>query len=178
MQQQLCAFFYLPQRWKQTPDKTPDNDPSSSSSLLRPHFSLTSCPTNHFFPFQLQSSFSSVPPSSSPALTQSPSVSSSPPSHFSPLLRHLSHLHLSPPLRTSFSSLQRFFVALLAPLCLLPSPAEAWFRVGVVGPWGCDPLFAKALPSVAAQLAVNRINKDPSLSYAATFDYAVLQVHH
>jgi len=45
-----------------------------------------------------------------------------------------------------------------------------------VGPWGCDPLFAKALPNVAAQLAVNRINRDPSLSYAATFDYAVLQV--
>ncbi|KAF7653439.1 hypothetical protein LDENG_00082850 [Lucifuga dentata] len=51
----------------------------------------------------------------------------------------------------------------------------AWFQVGVVGPWGCDPLFAKALPSVAAQLAINRINRDPSLSYAATFDYAVLQ---
>ncbi|TKS93231.1 Retinal guanylyl cyclase 2 [Collichthys lucidus] len=51
----------------------------------------------------------------------------------------------------------------------------AWFRVGVVGPWGCDPLFGKALPSVAAQLAINRINKDPSLSYGTTFDYAVLQ---
>ncbi|XP_041635723.1 retinal guanylyl cyclase 2 [Cheilinus undulatus] len=60
--------------------------------------------------------------------------------------------------------------------CLLPcSTQAAWFRLGVVGPWGCDPLFAKALPSVAAQLAVNRINKDPSLSYAATFDFVVLQ---
>uniref|UniRef100_A0A3Q3JWN1 Guanylate cyclase n=1 Tax=Monopterus albus TaxID=43700 RepID=A0A3Q3JWN1_MONAL len=48
----------------------------------------------------------------------------------------------------------------------MPFPAgAAWFRVGVVGPWGCDPLFAKALPSVAAQLAINRINRDPSLSY-------------
>uniref|UniRef100_A0A3Q1IGT6 Guanylate cyclase n=1 Tax=Anabas testudineus TaxID=64144 RepID=A0A3Q1IGT6_ANATE len=77
---------------------------------------------------------------------------------------------------SSSVGLQRFFLAFLASLCLLPNPAEAaWFRIGVVGPWGCDPLFAKALPSVAAQLAVNRINKDPSLSYAATFDYAVLQ---
>uniref|UniRef100_A0A673AWT8 Guanylate cyclase n=1 Tax=Sphaeramia orbicularis TaxID=375764 RepID=A0A673AWT8_9TELE len=50
-----------------------------------------------------------------------------------------------------------------------------WFRVGVLGPWGCDPIFAKALPSVAAQLAVNRINKDPSLSFAHTFEYIVLQ---
>uniref|UniRef100_A0A671VJI3 Guanylate cyclase n=1 Tax=Sparus aurata TaxID=8175 RepID=A0A671VJI3_SPAAU len=65
---------------------------------------------------------------------------------------------------------------LLASLCLFPCPAQAtWFQVGVVGPWGCDPLFAKALPSVAAQLAVNRINRDASLSYAVTFDYAVLQ---
>uniref|UniRef100_A0A3P8T8Y2 Guanylate cyclase n=1 Tax=Amphiprion percula TaxID=161767 RepID=A0A3P8T8Y2_AMPPE len=65
-----------------------------------------------------------------------------------------------------------FLLVLLASLCLLHCPAEAaWYRVGVVGPWGCDPLFAKALPSVAAQLAVNRINKDPSLSYAVTFDY-------
>ncbi|XP_036966905.1 retinal guanylyl cyclase 2 [Acanthopagrus latus] len=65
---------------------------------------------------------------------------------------------------------------LLASLCLFPCPAQAtWFQVGVVGPWGCDPLFAKALPSVAAQLAVNRINRDPSLSYAVTFDYVVLQ---
>uniref|UniRef100_A0A3B5BIT7 Guanylate cyclase n=1 Tax=Stegastes partitus TaxID=144197 RepID=A0A3B5BIT7_9TELE len=60
-----------------------------------------------------------------------------------------------------------FLLVLLASLCLLCCPAQAaWYRVGVVGPWGCDPLFAKALPSVAAQLAVNRINKDPSLSYA------------
>ena len=68
-------------------------------------------------------------------------------------------------------------LVLLASLVLLLCPAQAVsFRVGVVGPWGCDPLFAKALPSVAAQLAVNRINRDPSLSYAVTFDYIVLQV--
>ncbi|XP_076581448.1 retinal guanylyl cyclase 2 isoform X2 [Chaetodon auriga] len=71
---------------------------------------------------------------------------------------------------------QRFLLVLLVSLCLLPCSVQGTlFKVGVVGPWGCDPLFAKALPSVAAQLAVNRINRDPLLSYAATFDYAVLQ---
>uniref|UniRef100_A0AAZ3QW83 Guanylate cyclase n=1 Tax=Oncorhynchus tshawytscha TaxID=74940 RepID=A0AAZ3QW83_ONCTS len=50
--------------------------------------------------------------------------------------------------------------------CLLVPPA--W-------PWSCDPLFSKALPSVAAQLAVNRINRDPVLSLAATFDYVILE---
>nr|XP_020509629.1 retinal guanylyl cyclase 2-like [Labrus bergylta] len=67
-------------------------------------------------------------------------------------------------------------LVLMTCLCFLPCPAQAaWFQVGVVGPWGCDPLFGKALPSVAAQLAVNRINRDMALSKAATFDYVVLQ---
>ncbi|XP_074518391.1 retinal guanylyl cyclase 2 [Halichoeres trimaculatus] len=64
----------------------------------------------------------------------------------------------------------------MACVCLLLCPAHtAVFQVGVVGPWGCDPFFSKALPNVAAQLAVNRINKDPTLSHADTFDYVVLQ---
>ncbi|XP_051256403.1 retinal guanylyl cyclase 2 isoform X2 [Dicentrarchus labrax] len=88
----------------------------------------------------------------------------------------LSPMTLPPLLPPSHHGPLSFLLILLACLCLLPGPAQAaLFRVGVVGPWGCDRLFAKALPSVAAQLAVNRINKDPSLSYAATFDYAVLQ---
>lgn len=73
--------------------------------------------------------------------------------------------------------LLRFLLFLLTSLCLIPHQAHAtWFRIGVVGPWGCDPIFGKALPHVAAQLAVNRINRDPSLTHGATFDYAVLQV--
>ncbi|XP_056225321.1 retinal guanylyl cyclase 2 [Seriola aureovittata] len=100
-----------------------------------------------------------------------------------PALPHLPHPpspspDLLPPSRSAplYPSLRGLLRFLLVLLCLLPRPAQgAWFRVGVVGPWGCDPLFAKALPSVAAQLAVNRINKDTSLPYAATFDYVVLQ---
>ncbi|KAM3591137.1 uncharacterized protein V6R79_023235 [Siganus canaliculatus] len=77
---------------------------------------------------------------------------------------------------SSIRGLVRLLLVLLASLPLLPCPAQAaWFRVGVVGPWGCDPLFAKALPNVAAQLAVNRINRDPSLAYGTTFDFTVLQ---
>ncbi|XP_054457935.1 retinal guanylyl cyclase 2 [Anoplopoma fimbria] len=82
----------------------------------------------------------------------------------------------SPTFSLPYSLLRFLLLVLLASLCSLPRPAQAsLFRVGVVGPWGCDPLFAKALPSVAAQLAVNRINKDPLLSRAATFDYIVMQ---
>ncbi|KAJ8416772.1 hypothetical protein AAFF_G00326500 [Aldrovandia affinis] len=64
---------------------------------------------------------------------------------------------------------------LLVTLCL-PSKTQAIvFRVGVVGPWSCDPLFAKALPRVAAQLAVDRVNKDNSLSLGSVFDYVILE---
>ncbi|KAM4846356.1 guanylate cyclase D-like [Thomomys bottae] len=46
-------------------------------------------------------------------------------------------------------------------------PWLAWgartFTLGVLGPWDCDPIFAQALPSVAAQLAVDQVNLDSSL---------------
>ncbi|XP_040819975.1 guanylate cyclase D-like [Ochotona curzoniae] len=48
-----------------------------------------------------------------------------------------------------------------------PFPCPAWgtetFTLGVLGPWDCDPIFAQALPGVAAQLAVDRAHQDPSL---------------
>uniref|UniRef100_A0A3B3YVE7 Guanylate cyclase n=1 Tax=Poecilia mexicana TaxID=48701 RepID=A0A3B3YVE7_9TELE len=96
-----------------------------------------------------------------------------------PPIKHSgSHIMLCflPLLRLHGNGLLRILLTLFIALCILPCQAHAaLFRVGVVGPWGCDRLFAKALPNVAAQLAVNRINRDPSLSYAATFGYAVLQ---
>lgn len=49
------------------------------------------------------------------------------------------------------------------------------FRVGVLGPWSCDSMFAKAMPGVAAKLAVQRINRDQVLSLGITFDYIILE---
>ncbi|MFT7802092.1 retinal guanylyl cyclase 2-like [Arapaima gigas] len=68
------------------------------------------------------------------------------------------------------------FCFLLAVLLHLPYKTEATvFKVGVVGPWSCDPLFAKALPRAAAQVAVDRINRDVSLSLGTTFEYVILE---
>ncbi|XP_076144493.1 retinal guanylyl cyclase 2 [Alosa pseudoharengus] len=66
---------------------------------------------------------------------------------------------------------------LLILVSLVPSMshAAAVFRVGVVGPWNCDPIFAKTMPAAAAQLAVSRINRDALLSKIATFDYVILE---
>ncbi|XP_069748930.1 retinal guanylyl cyclase 2-like isoform X2 [Narcine bancroftii] len=48
------------------------------------------------------------------------------------------------------------------------------YKVGVIGPWACDPIFAKALPDVAAKLAIDQINKDSSLSLGNDLDYVIL----
>ncbi|XP_043548385.1 retinal guanylyl cyclase 2 isoform X2 [Chiloscyllium plagiosum] len=49
------------------------------------------------------------------------------------------------------------------------------FKVGVVGPWNCDPIFSKALPGMAAKLAVDRINKHSSLHNRYKLEHVVLQ---
>ncbi|MGH0190196.1 UNVERIFIED_CONTAM: hypothetical protein FKN15_043147 [Acipenser sinensis] len=49
------------------------------------------------------------------------------------------------------------------------------FKVGVLGPWDCDPLFSKALPNIAAQLAVDRANNDVSLDLGYKLDFVVLR---
>ncbi|KAI1902601.1 hypothetical protein AGOR_G00017610 [Albula goreensis] len=67
------------------------------------------------------------------------------------------------------------FCLLLLALCLPAHTHATVFKVGVVGPWSCDPLFGRAMPSTAAQLAVDRINRDPSLSLGSTFDYVLLE---
>uniref|UniRef100_A0ABI7XVL4 Guanylate cyclase n=1 Tax=Felis catus TaxID=9685 RepID=A0ABI7XVL4_FELCA len=48
------------------------------------------------------------------------------------------------------------------------------YKIGVVGPWACDPLFSKALPEVAARLATERINRDPSFDLGYSFEYVIL----
>ncbi|KAG8547652.1 hypothetical protein GDO81_027857, partial [Engystomops pustulosus] len=48
------------------------------------------------------------------------------------------------------------------------------FTVGIIGPWSCDPLFSKALPELAARLAVVKINNDSTLELAHKLDYKIL----
>ncbi|XP_023206656.1 retinal guanylyl cyclase 2-like isoform X2 [Xiphophorus maculatus] len=49
------------------------------------------------------------------------------------------------------------------------------FKVGILGPWNCDPVYYRALPTSAARLAVSRINGDPGLDLGLTMDFIVLQ---
>ncbi|XP_028275848.1 retinal guanylyl cyclase 2 [Parambassis ranga] len=49
------------------------------------------------------------------------------------------------------------------------------FKVGVLGPWNCDPVYYRALPTAAARLAVSRINGDLSLDLGLQMDFIILQ---
>ncbi|XP_045426131.1 retinal guanylyl cyclase 1 [Lemur catta] len=59
-------------------------------------------------------------------------------------------------------------------LVLPPSALSAVFTVGVLGPWGCDPIFARARPDLAARLAASRLNHDPALAGGPRFEVALL----
>lgn len=65
---------------------------------------------------------------------------------------------------------------LLFGITLLCSQARcSVFKIGLLGPWNCDPFFSKAFPHVAARLAVGRISRDPSLALGHRLDYVILQ---
>lgn len=49
------------------------------------------------------------------------------------------------------------------------------FKVGVLGPWNCDPVYYRALPTAAARLAVSRINGDLTLDLGLEMDFIILQ---
>uniref|UniRef100_A0A3B4ZAN4 Guanylate cyclase n=1 Tax=Stegastes partitus TaxID=144197 RepID=A0A3B4ZAN4_9TELE len=48
------------------------------------------------------------------------------------------------------------------------------FKMALVGPWACDLLYSKALPDLAARLAIARINKDPYLNKGYWYDYTLI----
>lgn len=67
---------------------------------------------------------------------------------------------------------------LLLPLMMIVCmPCDAWattFKIALVGPWSCDPMYAKALPDLAARMAMSHINKDPRLKKGYWYDYALV----
>ncbi|XP_059498527.1 retinal guanylyl cyclase 2-like isoform X2 [Stegostoma tigrinum] len=56
---------------------------------------------------------------------------------------------------------------------LLAAARSPTFTIGLVGPWQCDPVLSRALPELAASLAIRAVNRDPSISPAYRYDYAV-----
>nr|XP_057924406.1 retinal guanylyl cyclase 2-like [Doryrhamphus excisus] len=63
-------------------------------------------------------------------------------------------------------------------VCLwLLSVAEVWtatFKLALIGPWSCDPMFSRAMPTAAANLALSRLRSDSSLSRGYWYDVKLL----
>ncbi|XP_055479239.1 guanylate cyclase D [Psammomys obesus] len=91
----------------------------------------------------------------------------------SPWVLTVTH-HLRTPSSTSVLSVVLWGVLLWADSLSLPAWAGEAFTIGVLGPWDCDPIFSQALPSVAAQLAVDGVNKDASLLQSSQLDFKVI----
>ncbi|KAK5848003.1 hypothetical protein PBY51_005662 [Eleginops maclovinus] len=61
-------------------------------------------------------------------------------------------------------------------LWLLCSP-EVWtatFKLALIGPWSCDPMFSRAMPTAAANLALSRLRSDTGLSRGYWYDVKLL----
>ncbi|XP_008060551.1 retinal guanylyl cyclase 1 [Carlito syrichta] len=67
----------------------------------------------------------------------------------------------------------RLWLVLLL-LLLPPAGVSAVFTVGVLGPWNCDPIFARARPDLAARLAAARLKRDPALAGGPRVEVALL----
>lgn len=52
---------------------------------------------------------------------------------------------------------------------------SATFKIALIGPWSCDPMFSRAMATVAANLALSRIQSDRSLSRGYHYSIKLLE---
>ncbi|KAM8899285.1 retinal guanylyl cyclase 2-like isoform 1-T2 [Spinachia spinachia] len=55
--------------------------------------------------------------------------------------------------------------------------SEIWtatFKLALIGPWSCDPMFSRAMPTAAANLALSRLRSDITLSRGYWYDIRLL----
>ncbi|XP_068164697.1 retinal guanylyl cyclase 2-like isoform X2 [Antennarius striatus] len=51
----------------------------------------------------------------------------------------------------------------------------ATFKLALIGPWSCDPMFSRAMPTAAANLALSRLQSDSGLSRGYHYDIKLLE---
>ncbi|MEQ2315688.1 hypothetical protein AMECASPLE_024995, partial [Ameca splendens] len=59
-------------------------------------------------------------------------------------------------------------------LLYIKDVGAATFKLALVGPWSCDPLFSRAMPVAAANLALSRLRTDSYLSRGYWYDVKLL----
>lgn len=58
-------------------------------------------------------------------------------------------------------------------LCITEA-LTATFKLALIGPWSCDPMFSRAMPTAAANLALTRLRIDRGLSRGYWYDVKLL----
>uniref|UniRef100_A0A668VWZ2 Guanylate cyclase n=1 Tax=Oreochromis aureus TaxID=47969 RepID=A0A668VWZ2_OREAU len=82
---------------------------------------------------------------------------------------------LSSALQHTRSWWRNWFLLPFLIVSFFPHQASATtFTMALVGPWTCDLLYSKALPDLAASLAINRINKNTYLNKGYWYDYKLI----
>ena len=59
-------------------------------------------------------------------------------------------------------------------LLSIPEVWTATFKLALIGPWTCDPMFSRAMPTAAANLALSRLRTDRGLSRGYWYDVKLL----
>lgn len=56
-----------------------------------------------------------------------------------------------------------------------PPVRTATFKLALIGPWSCDPMFSRAMPTAAANLALSRLQNDKGLRGGYRYDLKLLE---
>ncbi|KAM4611679.1 retinal guanylyl cyclase 2-like [Polymixia lowei] len=71
--------------------------------------------------------------------------------------------------------LQRWLLGASLWLLCIAGVWAATFKLALIGPWSCDPMFSRALPTAAANLALSRLRSDSGLSNGYWYDVNLLE---
>uniref|UniRef100_UPI0037E71895 retinal guanylyl cyclase 2-like n=1 Tax=Semicossyphus pulcher TaxID=241346 RepID=UPI0037E71895 len=70
--------------------------------------------------------------------------------------------------------LPRLLLGVCLWLLCITEVLTATFKLALIGPWSCDPMFSRAMPTAAANLALSRLRSDNGLSRGYWYDVKLL----
>uniref|UniRef100_A0A3Q3GZK7 Guanylate cyclase n=1 Tax=Labrus bergylta TaxID=56723 RepID=A0A3Q3GZK7_9LABR len=68
----------------------------------------------------------------------------------------------------------RWLLGIFLWLLCITDVRTATFKLALIGPWSCDPMFSRAMPTAAANLALSRLRSDSGLSRGYWYDIKLL----
>lgn len=78
-------------------------------------------------------------------------------------------------LQVARMQLPRWLLRVCLGLLYITEVWTATFKLALIGPWSCDPMFSRAIPTAAANLALSRLRRDSGLSRGYHYDIKLLE---